>query len=291
MNTNDRTVLLVSGKVALIDLEDVLHLEGGSLTLSNGYVSISFPDGYKRKSYRLHRYLLLKNGHVIADKTVHHKDGNPLNNQKANLDIVDKAANAKGKGGKKNRKKPAQWKGYDINETSYGLTYQARIVSNYKQIQLGTYLTEEDAAVAYDLGAIKHFGRELAILNFPDRDYGNMSVEEWRENRGVRKRPGRWSVSLRKECKAASATSPVIGNLKVSQMAKQLGFSRSRFYQLIGEVFPKPLRTEDGRPYYDEETQMECLRVMKSGIGVNGKPFLTHNSKINTVRSGVGPSY
>ena len=182
MKANDKTVLLVSGKVTFIDLEDVPHLNGGSLTISKyGYVDVSFPLGYrKRKNHRLHRYLLEKSGVVLGDYVVHHRDGNRLNNQKANLAVISQTDNNKGKQGKKDRKKNERWKGYDIHETSYGLTYQARIGVDYKKVQLGTYLTEEDAAVAYDLSAIQYFGKELALLNFPDRNYDGMSLDEWR---------------------------------------------------------------------------------------------------------------
>ena len=47
----------------------------------------------------------------------------------------------------------------------------------------------------------------------------------------------------------------------VSEMARMLGMSRSRFYQLMGSTFPSPIRDDNGRPYFDEEGQRTCLEV------------------------------
>ena len=42
----------------------------------------------------------------------------------------------------------------------------------------------------------------------------------------------------------------------VSEMARMVGLSRQRFYQLQGTAFPEPLRDSGtNRPFYDEELQ------------------------------------
>ena len=60
----------------------------------------------------------------------------------------------------------------------------------------------------------------------------------------------------------------------VSEMARMLGMSRSRFYQLMGSTFPSPIRDDNGRPYFDEEGQRTCLEVRRRNCGIDGKPIL-----------------
>jgi hypothetical protein len=60
----------------------------------------------------------------------------------------------------------------------------------------------------------------------------------------------------------------------VSEMAKMVGLSRARFYQLVrGGVFPPPVY-RSGRPVYTAELQEVCLGVRKSHRGINGEPVL-----------------
>jgi hypothetical protein len=61
----------------------------------------------------------------------------------------------------------------------------------------------------------------------------------------------------------------------VAEMARMVGLSRARFYQLIGSAFPSPDRDADtGRPYYVEDAQKVCLEVRRRNCGVDGKPIL-----------------
>ena len=63
--------------------------------------------------------------------------------------------------------------------------------------------------------------------------------------------------------------------VSVTAMAKMVGLSRSRFYQLIGTAFPKPqYGKETGRPFYDEDQQQVCLDVRRRNCGIDGKPIL-----------------
>jgi hypothetical protein len=61
----------------------------------------------------------------------------------------------------------------------------------------------------------------------------------------------------------------------VSEMARMVGLSRARFYQLIGTAFPHPVydvRTR--RPIYVEDLQKVCLEVRQRNCGVDGRPVL-----------------
>jgi hypothetical protein len=63
--------------------------------------------------------------------------------------------------------------------------------------------------------------------------------------------------------------------VSVAEMARMVGLSRSRFYQLIGSAFPQPERQpETDRPIYTEEQQEVCLEVRRRNCGIDGKPIL-----------------
>ena len=69
--------------------------------------------------------------------------------------------------------------------------------------------------------------------------------------------------------------------VSVSEMARIVGLSRARFYQLMSDgVFPKPKYDEStSRPYYDEEAQAECILVKRRNVGVNGKVVMFYGSR------------
>lgn len=62
----------------------------------------------------------------------------------------------------------------------------------------------------------------------------------------------------------------------VSEMARMVGLSRARFYQLMkAGVFPPPqVNPSTKRPFYDQEAQKVCLEVRRKNCGVNGKIIL-----------------
>src|ERR1700730_1307482 len=62
----------------------------------------------------------------------------------------------------------------------------------------------------------------------------------------------------------------------VSEMARMVGLSRARFYQLEkAGIFPPPLYdVTTRRPIYVEEMQKVCLEVRRRNCGINGKPIL-----------------
>ena len=69
--------------------------------------------------------------------------------------------------------------------------------------------------------------------------------------------------------------------VSVSEMARMVGLSRARFYQLMTDgVFPPPIYDlSTRRPFYDEEMQQTCLEVKRRNCGVNGKPVLFYASR------------
>jgi hypothetical protein len=71
--------------------------------------------------------------------------------------------------------------------------------------------------------------------------------------------------------------------VSVSEMARMVGLSRQRFYQLMGTAFPRPLyHDETKRPYYTEEMQQVCLEVRRRNCGIDGKPILFYSTGYRT---------
>ena len=63
--------------------------------------------------------------------------------------------------------------------------------------------------------------------------------------------------------------------VSVAEMARMVGLSRARFYQLIGSAFPHPVYdVSTRRPFYDQEAQTLCLEVRHRNCGIDGKPIL-----------------
>lgn len=62
----------------------------------------------------------------------------------------------------------------------------------------------------------------------------------------------------------------------VAEMARILGISRARLYQLVRQgAFPPPAyQIESHRPVYVREQQLQCLEVRRRNFGVNGQPIL-----------------
>jgi hypothetical protein len=79
-------------------------------------------------------------------------------------------------------------------------------------------------------------------------------------------------MSEQKQTKAA---------VTVAEMARMVGLSRSRFYQLIGTAFPQPERQAGtGRPVYTEALQLVCLEVRRRNCGIDGKPVLFYARRL-----------
>jgi hypothetical protein len=65
----------------------------------------------------------------------------------------------------------------------------------------------------------------------------------------------------------------------VTQVARMLNLSRSRFYQLLREgIFMEPSRHPvTGRPIYSREQQQQCLEIKRSCCGANGRLVLFYD--------------
>lgn len=155
---------LSKGKFAIIDEADFGLVGNTKWSITNGggyeYAHTSLGIDGKRVCVRLHRMIMgAKKGEVVD-----HVNGNTLDNRRVNLRICTRAQNARNrhrpnmKKGKTSKFKGVMW------EPRYNHWYSL-IGFNYKQIYLGSFKTEEMAALAYDNKAKELFG-EFANPNF-----------------------------------------------------------------------------------------------------------------------------
>jgi hypothetical protein len=78
----------------------------------------------------------------------------------------------------------------------------------------------------------------------------------------------------------------------VSEMARVVGLSRARFYQLVEVgVLPQPVYcVTTRRPMYVEELQELCLTVRRRNCGVNGRPVLSYSRGHRATTPAAKPS-
>lgn len=111
---------------------------------------------WKNKMFYLHRDLM------PGVKQIDHIDGDGLNNQRSNIRPATKSQNA---ANRKNLSTTASSRFRGVSWFKPTKRWRACIKVNQKYISLGYFLSEEDAARAYDDAARLHFG-EFASPNF-----------------------------------------------------------------------------------------------------------------------------
>src|SRR4051794_10928242 len=69
--------------------------------------------------------------------------------------------------------------------------------------------------------------------------------------------------------------------ISVGEMARKVGMSRARFYELMAKgVFPQPERQPGtDRPYFTQELQVACLEVRRTNRGIDGQPVLFYSRR------------
>ena len=148
---------LTQGFVAIANLKDYFHLRNFKWRVQrNGRTNYAISD---TKGYRawMHKEVLGR-----TERLVQHRDDNGLNNCRSN--IFESCALHNQQVKRKNLNATSQYKGVSWH-TKDG-KWQASIRINGKSTALGMFHNEEEAAMAYDIAASKHFG-QFSRLNLP----------------------------------------------------------------------------------------------------------------------------
>ena len=154
MNTSNK-IKLSQGKFATVDDEDFQKVTEYNWWFDHGYARAS-TGGRKGKKFYLHRFIL-----GSPKENIDHKDGNGLNCQKENLRLSTQGENLKNM--EKHKDGSSKFKGAYYRKDRK--KWQSRIMVNGKNVILGTFLTETQAAQAYDRASLKHHG-EFGRRNF-----------------------------------------------------------------------------------------------------------------------------
>jgi hypothetical protein len=152
---------LGKGHVAIIDDEDAGLTVGFKWYPMKAEGKI-YAAGWKHMPpgrYFVHLHRLIANAQ--PDDIIDHIDRDPLNCRRSNLRKITRQQNAWNRSPNR-REGTSKFKGgFQCGKTK---RFRARIVHNRKQIYLGYFATEEEAARAYNAKAAELFG-EFAYLN------------------------------------------------------------------------------------------------------------------------------
>lgn len=160
-----KEIKLTQNQVALIDDEDfdlVSQYKWFAVKEDNTYYAHSNKWLYgKQVTIRMHRLIM----NFPSGKQVDHKNRNGLDNRRENLRVCTHTQNCQNR---KARNGVSIFKGvcYESNSRSKK-KWRVRINYGKTRIHIGRFLTEEEAAKAYDKAAKKYFG-EFANLNFKE---------------------------------------------------------------------------------------------------------------------------
>lgn len=155
-------ISLTRGKEAIVNNGDFVALSKHRwYALASGTGPIYAARKSCGKVLLMHRVLL---GLQNPKRKVDHRNGNSIDNRRRNLRIATDQQNQRGfLTPRKN--KTSQFRGVCWRQYSSGGCWRAKICVNQKNVNLGHFSSQQDAAAAYDRAARKYFGK-FASPNF-----------------------------------------------------------------------------------------------------------------------------
>lgn len=152
-----KEIMLTRGAVAIVDDADYDKLTQYSWCVNaQGYAVRGYRQNGVIHQERMHRAVV---GDACVGFEVDHINGNRLDNRRSNLRIATRAQNAANIS-----TVPHSSKYRGVRKAKGRKVWTARICVNRKEVHLGQYKKEIDAAKAYNKAAIKYFG-DFARLN------------------------------------------------------------------------------------------------------------------------------
>lgn len=148
-----KEIQLTQGYVAIVDDEDFERISRYKWHFDHGYARSSPKFGTK-----IYMHRLIANAQKGMD--VDHVNGNTLDNRKSNIRLCSHKENTFNQHRIK-QNTHSKYKGVTLRSDKKKWT--ASITVNNQSIYLGSFVTEEQAAQAYNQAAIKHFGRFAQI--------------------------------------------------------------------------------------------------------------------------------
>lgn len=128
-----------------------------------GYYMTTLWDSGKRKTFLVHRLVAMYHiPNPCSLPIVDHIDGNPLNNNVANLRFVNSSLS------NHNRRAfgSSGYKGVCIRNTKHGVKYKSQFRYNKVKYWLGTYNTAKEAALVWNLVALIMWGEQARLNEF-----------------------------------------------------------------------------------------------------------------------------
>lgn len=151
-------ILIVKNTEVFVDKEDLEYLSQFNWRIINGnYIA-------RERSRTLGKITILLHREIIncpKNREVDHINGNPLDNRKENLRIVTRSKNMMNKRKLKDTFS-SKYKG--VHWHKHNKKWIAKLRYNKKDIYLGSFMLEKEAALAYNKKA-KELFNEFANLN------------------------------------------------------------------------------------------------------------------------------